>query len=162
MSRQLLIDEQINRDEKEHRSHFRRAEYCMYNYKAKCAGLESMRLKLKELERSGSVHAQSYEANPIGGVSDPVAQRAVKITELESKIIKLEAETRPISRLINDLNGPEVLAGSPNAELREILRLFYFGKNSADAVIDELGISRRRFYYSRGKLVDLAIEYFGF
>ena len=162
---QLLIDAVNNQHEEareKHRSHFRYAEYCLYNYKAKSAGLENLRHKLKELDRSASVHAQSYEASPIGGAGDPVALRALKITELEGKISRLEYETRPIDQLIRDLNGPEVLAGSPNAELREILRLFYFGKNSAEVVIDKLGISRRRFYYSRGKLVNLVIEYLGF
>ena len=141
---------------------YRKAESCLYNYKAKCAALDSLNLKLKELNKSASVHAQSYESNINGhNIGDPVAQRAAKIFETENKIAKLELETIPVTRLIQDLNSSEVLNASPNAEQRDILKLFYFGKNSLDTVVKELNISRRRFYYARDKLVWLAAEYLG-
>ena len=143
---------------------FKFAEKCLYNFKANAARLKILREKLSELDKSMSMHGQSYEPiNNNGGSNDnsPVAIRALKIASLEDEISTLSLRTTPIADLIKDLSGAEVLAGSRNAELMQIMNLFYFGQNSADAVAYELNISRRKFYRNREQLVKLAIKYLG-
>ena len=142
---------------------FRFAEGCMYNFKSNLARLKILREKLSELDKSMSMHGQSYEPINNGGSNDnsPVAVRALKIASLEDEISSLSLRTTPIADLIKDLSSPEALAGSRNTELMQIMNLFYFGQNSADAVAYELNISRAKFYRQREQIVKLAIKYLG-
>lgn len=142
---------------------FRYAERCLYEYKANASRLKILREKLAELDASMSVHGQNYEPLAGGGEgnSSPVAIRALKITSLEDEIATLEIRTTPITNLINDLSGEEVLSSSRNAELMQIMKLFYFGQNPAEAVANKLRISRAKFYRRREQTVKLAIKYLG-
>ena len=140
---------------------YRYAEKCLYEYKRNLAGLKVLREDLRVLQAGTDVHAQNYQLTFgfSGTVSDPVHARLVKIEKLEERIKWLERVTKPIELLIGDLTAPEVLEYSNSKGLMEILRLVYFGQNPADAVIEELKITRRTFYRQRRELVNMTISY---
>ena len=97
---------------------------------------------------------------PSGGeVSDPVSSRVLKIEQLEERIKYLERLTKPITTLITDLNSPDVLNGSYKANLMEVLRLYYFGQNIIEVILDKLNIAQRTFYKRRRELVYITICY---
>ena len=143
------------------RDKFRYAEKCLYEYKRNLACLNVLREDLRVEEAGTDVHAQNYQYtfNFTGEPSNPVEARQLKIERLRERIQLLERYTKPITELINDLTSPEVLNGSNNAALMEILKLLYFGSNTPDAVIEELKISRRTFFTRRRQLVYVAIGY---
>ena len=143
------------------RDKFRYAEKCLYEYKRNIACLNVLREDLRVEEAGTDVHAQNYQYtfNFTGEPSNPVEARQLKIERLRERIQLLERYTKPITELINDLTSPEVLNGSNNAALMEILKLLYFGSNTPDAVIEELKISRRTFFTRRRQLVYVAIGY---
>ena len=140
---------------------YRYAEKCLYEYKRNLAGLKVLREDLRVLQAGTDVHAQNYQLTFgfSGTVSDPVHARLVKMEKLEERIKWLERVTKPIELLIGDLTAPEVLEYSNSKGLMEILRLVYFGQNPADAVIEELKITRRTFYRQRRELVNMTISY---
>ncbi len=117
-----------------------------------------------QIKRSGSdVHAQSYQ-NPFsfsGEPSSPVHSYVVSIEILESRIRHLERWTKPITKLIADLNSPYALSGSKNTDLLQILNLMYFGENPPKEVMNELKIPDRTFTRRRRELVRIAIDYLG-
>ena len=127
------------------------------------ACLEILRGDL-ELKLSGSdVHAQNYQ-NPFGSSrepSSPVYSYFVSIETLESRIKHLERWTKPITKLIADLNNPYTLSGSKNADLLQILNLMYLGENPPKEVMSELKIPDRTFTRRRRELVRIAIDYLG-
>jgi len=143
---------------------FRYAEKCLYEYKRNIAALDVLRDDLKIERASTDVHAQSYQlsfgfnSEP----SNPPESRLIKIENLESKIKLLERRTKPITQLMADLNAPENLKGSDNKLLLDILKLLYFGKNTINAIMNELYISRRTFARKRRDLVLLAADYLAF
>ena len=143
------------------RDKFRYAEKCLYEYKRNIACLNVLREDLRVEEAGTDVHAQTYQYtfNFTGEPSNPVEARQLKIERIRERIKFLERYTKPITELINDLTSPEVLNGSNNAALMEILKLLYFGSNTPDAVIEELKISRRTFFTRRRQLVYVAIGY---
>lgn len=143
---------------------FRHAEKCLYEYKRNLACLEVLKQDLQVLKNSDDVHAQNYEVpfNKNSQPSDPVASRVEKIEAIERRIKQVERWTKPVERLEKDLNSPEVLENSHNKDLLQILKLFYFGKNSVNAVIDEMALGRTTFFNYRHELVIMAINYFGF
>ena len=140
---------------------FRYAEKCLYEYKRNMACLKVLREDLR-LEESGTdVHSQNYQYafSFTGEPSNPVEARQIKIESLQGRIKMLERWTRPITELISDLTSPNVLNGSNNAAMMDILRLMYFGGNTPDAIIEELNISRRTFFSRRRLLVYVTIGY---
>lgn len=143
---------------------FRHAEKCLYEYKRNIAALDVLREDLR-VEKAGSdVHAQSYQLSFgfSGEPSNPVENRLIKIENLESKIRLLERYTKPVTQLMNDLDAPENLQGSDNELLLNILKLLYFGKNTIEAILDELHIARRTFARKRRDLVLMTAQYLAF
>ena len=143
---------------------FRYAEKCLYEYKRNLAALEVLREDLRVVQASTDVHAQSYQSffSSGGDPSNPVQARLMRIESIEGKIHTLERFTKPIVKLIEDLNAPENLEGSNNKILLSILKLMYFGKNIPDDIADELKIAKRTFFKYRRELVYTAIEYLAF
>ena len=115
---------------------------------------------LKVAKASVDVKAQSYNNLPSGGdVSDPVSSRVLKIEQLEERIKYLERLTKPITTLIADLNSPDVLNGSYKANLMEVLKLYYFGQNVLDVILEKLNLTRRTFFRLRRELIYVSICY---
>ena len=110
------------------------------------------------------VHAQNYQLTfGFGGEpKNPEEARLIKIEGIERRIQVLERYTKPITKLMEDLNAPENLEGSDNEILLQILKLMYFGRNVPDAIIDELRIAKRTFFYKRHELVIMTISYLAF
>ena len=140
---------------------FRYAEKCLYEYKRNMAGLKVLREDLRVAEISTDVHAQNYQYTFgfTGEPSNPVEGRAMNIEKIRERIRTLERYTKPITELVEDLTSPDVLNGSNNMALMEILRLMYFGGNTPDVIIDELNIARRTFFKRRRQLVCVTISY---
>ena len=107
------------------------------------------------------VHAQNYQLTFgfCGEPKNPEEARLIKIEGIERRIQILERYTKPITKLMEDLNAPENLEGSDNEILLQILKLMYFGKNTAEAIMDELNIARRTLTRKRRELVFLTIDY---
>ena len=143
---------------------FRYAEKCLYEYKRNIAALDVLREDLRVEKVGTDVHAQSYQLNFgfCGEPSNPVESRLIKIENLENKIRILERYTKPVTQLMTDLNAPENLIGSENKLLLDILKLLYFGKNTVEAILDELHIARRTFTRKRRDLVLLTADYLAF
>ncbi|MBQ4430646.1 MAG: hypothetical protein II877_04010 [Synergistaceae bacterium] len=140
---------------------FRYAEKCLYGYKRNMACLKVLRDDLRVEEAGTDVHAQNYQYTFgfSGEPSNPVEARQMKIESLQGRIRTLERWTKPITELIGDLTSPDVLNGSNNAAMMEVLRLMYFGGNLPDVIIEELRIARRTFYRIRRELVCVTIMY---
>ena len=143
---------------------FRYAEKCLYEYKRNIAALDVLREDLRVEKVGTDVHAQSYQLNFgfSSEPSNPVESRLIKIENLENKIRILERCTKPVTQLMTDLNAPENLIGSDNKLLLDILKLLYFGKNTVEAILDELHIARRTFTRKRRSLVLLTADYLAF
>ena len=140
---------------------FRYAEKCLYEYKRNMACLKVLREDLRVEEAGTDVHAQNYQYQFCftGEPSNPVELRQMKIESLQGRIRTLERWTKPITELIVDLTSPDVLNGSNNAVMMEILRLLYFGGNTPDAIVEELKIARSTFFKRRRQLVYVVITY---
>ena len=143
---------------------FRYAEKCLYEYKRNIAALNVLREDLRVEQAGTDVHAQNYQLNfsfP-GTPSNPVEMRAIKIDTLEGRIKQLERCTKPIEKMISDLDTSENLPNSNNKILLNILKLLYFGKNTVDDIIEEMNIAKRTFSRKRRELVFLASDYLAF
>lgn len=139
---------------------FRYAEKCLYEYKRNLACLNVLYDDLKVEKAGMDVKAQNYNNLPSGGeVSDPVSSRVQRIEQLEERIRYLERLTKPITTLIADLNSPDVLNGSYKANLMEVLRLFYFGQNIIDVILEKLNLTKRTFFRLRRELIYVTICY---
>lgn len=140
---------------------FRYAEKCLYGYKPNIACLKVLREDLRVAEAGTDVHAQNYQYTFgfTGEPSNPVESRQIKIETLKERIRMLERKTAPITALINDLTSPNVLNGSSNAAMMDVLRLMYFGGNTPDVIIEELNIARRTFFRIRRMLVYTTAAY---
>lgn len=143
---------------------FRHAEKCLYGYKRNVACLKVLREDLRVLEASTDVHAQNYQYQftETNVPSNPIEARQIKMEALQARIRKLERCTNPITELMRDLTSPDVLNGSSNLALMEILKLMYFGGNTPDVIISTLNIARRTFFKRRRELVNIAITYLAF
>lgn len=143
---------------------YRFAERCLYDYKKNLARIDILNDDLHVLRASSDVHEQSY--NPIfssvGSHSDPVFNYVAKIDRLEEEIRKLKRLTDPITRLMNDLQAPEVLENSKQTIMLQILCLIYFGNNNWQDVAIEIKIGKSLLFQRRGELVKMAIDYLGF
>ena len=139
---------------------FRYAEKCLYEYKRNLACLNVLYDDLKVARASVDVKAQSYNNLPSGGdVSDPVNSRVLRIEQLEERIKYLERLTKPITTLIEDLNSSDVLNGSYKANLMDVLRLYYFGQNIIEAIIEKLNVTERTLRRWRRELIYITICY---
>ena len=140
---------------------FRYAEKCLYEYKRNVAALDVLREDLRVAKASYDVHAQNYQLSFgfSGEPSNPVEARLIKIEGLENKIKFLERCSKPITRLLSDLDSPENLSGSDNELLLNILKLMYFGKNKPSVIREELNICKRTFSLRRRELVNMAEAY---
>lgn len=139
---------------------FKFAERCLYEYPENCARLERLRADVK---RASSAPVQNYSpSNKHGTHSDPVWRFVMRVEAMEDQIETLSRRTGPITRMLADLEGANVLEGSPKAEMARVLRLLYFGKNDKKRVAEELNMSRPQLYRKREELVKLAIRYLGF
>ena len=140
---------------------FRYAERCLYGYQKNMACLKVLREDLRLEEAGSDVHAQNYQYTFgfTGEPSNPVEARQIKIENIQGRIRMLERCTNPITLLIADLTSPNVLNGSNNAAMMDILRLLYFGGNTPEAIIEELNIARRTFFRIRRSLVYTTIGY---
>ena len=147
------------RTKRRRESPFRFAEGCLYNYQENLARLERLRADLAKLS-SRTVTNYEAEGHAAGTHSDPVLKCVQQREALEGEIVGLERRTEPITRLTADLESPDVLKGSPHAQMAKILRLYYFGKNPRDLIANALSINIRTVYKMREKLVRMAIRYF--
>ena len=140
---------------------FRYAEKCLYGYNRNMACLKVLRDDLRIAEAGTDVHAQNYQDTFgfTGEPSNPVEVRQIKIENIQGRIRMLERCTAPITSLIEDLTSPNVLNGSNNVAMMDIMRLLYFGGNTPDAIIEELKIARRTFFKRRRALVYTTIAY---
>ena len=138
---------------------FRYAEKCLYGYKRNIACLKILREDLKIQRAGNDVHAQNYEMTLdfTGEPSSPVHSYVVGIETLESRIQLLERRTKPITKLMEDLNGDN----PKKADMKQILELMYFRGNQPKQVMTELKVSRRTFARRRNMLVRLTIDYLG-
>ncbi len=145
------------------KNNFRHAEKCLYEYKRNLACIDILKEDLRVLKATTDVNAQNYDKpfTKNNSPSDPVAQHLIKLEQIEVRIKLLERWTKPIERLIADLSS-DVLDGSKKKGLLQVLKLFYFGNNVPDPVMEELNISRRAFFRKRRELVLMAIDYLGF
>ena len=142
-------------------SPLRFAEGCLYNYPKDLARLERLRSDLEKLS-SRAVTNYEAEGRSAGGHSDPVLSCVQRREALEGEIASLERRTGPVTRLMADLEGPNVPELSPRSELARVARLHYFGKRSKGQTADELNMSRSSFYRRRRELIDMAAYYLGF
>ena len=140
---------------------FRHTEKCLYEYKRNLAALDVLREDLRVEKVRSDVHVQNYQLsfNFGGEPSNPVESRMIKIEKLEERIKYLERYTKPIEKMISDLDAPENLEGSNNKMLLNILKLLYFGKNIVEDILEELHIARRTFTRKRRELVFMASDY---
>ena len=145
------------------RDNFRYAEKCLYGYKQNMACLKVLREDLRVIETGTDVHVQNYQYtfSFTGEPSNPVEARVVKMESLKKRIKDLERCTAPITDMIETLTSKDVLNGSNNAALMEILRLMYFGGNTPEAIMNELNIAKRTFSRRRRALVSKTISYLG-
>ncbi|MBR0315975.1 MAG: DUF1492 domain-containing protein [Synergistaceae bacterium] len=139
---------------------FRYAEKCLYEYKRNLAGLEILREDLRVVKAS-DVHAQNYQFvfGFEGQPSNPEEAKLMKIESIEHKIKTLERNTKPITQMIDDLSTLENLKSSNNKILLQILKLFYFGQNIPDEIIEKMKIAKRTFFKWRSQLVKVVIGY---
>lgn len=145
---------------KEHKSKFRFAESCLYNYQLNLSKLATLSDKLEMLERGLSVKAQSYEAMPCGGdISRPVEQRALQIADIESQIANLKYCTQPIARMMNSLKREYGIDDALNKKILELVELRYFARGSWPQIADKLQVSIDTLKYWRQQVVELTIEH---
>ena len=138
---------------------FRYAEKCLYGYMKNMACLKILRDDLKIQREGNDVHAQNYERTLdfTGEPSSPVHSYVVSLETLETRIKYLERLTKPITKLVEDLDGD-----SPKkADMKKILELMYFRENQPKQVMAEMKMPKRTFTRRREALVRLAIEYLG-
>ena len=140
---------------------FRYAEKCLYEYKRNMAALNILRDDLRVAQADTDVHAQNYQLTFgfYGEPKNPEEARLIKIEGIERRIQILERYTKPITKLMEDLNAPENLEGSDNKILLQILKLMYFGRNTPFAITSALNIADRTFSRKRRELVFLTIDY---
>jgi hypothetical protein len=146
---------------KETNHRFQLAESCMYNYLENVARVAALRDELKLVDMETSVRGQSYEERTApDGYVDNIPARILKIDTLESLIKGLERWTKPIERLIADLESPYNLSPE-RQEMLGILRIKYLHGNTWDRTIEHLNMRRETFIERRKQLVFTAIQYLG-
>ena len=145
---------------KEHRSKFRFAEGCLYNYQLNLSKIVTLREKLELLKQSSSVKAQSYEAMPHGGdISRPVEQRTMQIADIEARLANLKSVTQPIARMMESLKREYGIDESLNKKILELVELRYFARGSWPQIADKLQVSIDTLKYWRQQVVELTIEH---
>ena len=108
---------------------FRLAEKCLYDYPKNLKRIEILIDDLEILRMNGDVHAQNYQAfGSHSEISDPVAKHYAKIEALENQIKRLQRNTAPITRLLDDLQRSR--QSKMIKDYQQILELFYFHRSS--------------------------------
>jgi hypothetical protein len=132
----------------------------MYNYLENVARLEVLRDDLRALD-AVTVRGQNYEERTApDGYIDNIPGRILKIDALESLIAGIERRTKPVARLIADLESPYNLSPE-RQDMLGILRVRYLHRNTWDRTISHLKMRRETFIERRKQLVQMAIRYLG-
>ncbi len=129
-------------------------ERCLWDYRDNLVSIEIMR---EELAGLMSVHGQDYGGKCANESADPVSKVCERVMTLERNIKKAEKMTMPITRMAEGLCGSDLRI----CQMREILRLKYFGHESKEAVIREAGITEKTYYRRCSEIKRLARKYFG-
>jgi hypothetical protein len=130
----------------------------MYHYLENVARIEALRDELKVVDAS-TVGAQSYEERTApDGYIDNIPGRILKIDMLESLIAGLERWTKPITRLIADLESPYNLSPE-RQDMLGILRVRYLHGNTWDRTTEYLKMRKETFVERRKQLVHIAVRY---
>ena len=139
---------------------FKFAESCMFRYLGNLARIKALQEDLKIVEAQSSVKVQNYEerSSPDGYI-DNIPGRILKIDALENLIADLERWTKPITRLLSDLESP--YSSPERQEMLEIMRMRYISDYPWDRCADRLKMSRTTFFVRRKQLVELVISYMG-
>ena len=118
----------------------------LYRYPRDAARLELLRLQLGELS---SLSGQRYDVLG-GGSGDPVAERAIKVIDLEHKIAALEARCRPVEALLSYLDG----GGAGLRGLGEIVRRRYFRREGWKEIQWGMRLSERTLYRRKQEILN--------
>ena len=136
----------------------------MYNYAENVKRYELLDDALRRADMAGDVHAQSYQLSfNFSEPSDPVAAHTDKIISLETQIKRLERSTKPITRLIRevDKSAGEASEFSAVKDFQALLNFYYFGGCTLYDIADITKKSRRTLSSRRRKLVLKAADYLG-
>jgi hypothetical protein len=141
---------------------FKSAESCMYHHLENLARIEALRDELRIVDAMSSVKIQNYEFQPGApdGYIDNIPIRIMKIDALESLILGLERWTKPMTRLIADLESP--YSSPERQEMLGILRFRYLGGNTWTRTEGLLEMSHATFLERRKELVRMAMGYIVF
>ena len=140
---------------------FKFAESCMFQYLRNTARIESLRDDLKMVDMQSSIKSPIYdEYHPTVGYIDNIPVRIMKIDMLEGMIAGLERWTKPITRLLNDLDSPYNISPE-RQDLGGILRIRYIYGNTWEKSLEYLKMPKVRFLERRRQLVEMAIGYMG-
>ena len=142
---------------------YRFAEKCLYEYPSNKARLNALLDELEILRTSSDVRGHSYEVgnNVKGSHAEPVSAYVERIESVEHAILRVRRYVDPITKLTADLSCSYILANSKGEDCRNILYLYYFGKNAIQSILSQMNISKSVFYERRKYLVQQAIKYLG-
>jgi hypothetical protein len=139
---------------------FKTAESCMFGYLENLARLDALRDDLRLADARSSLKTPNYDGYATArGYADNIPGRVLKIDMLESLIIGLERRTKPIARLLRDLESP--YSSSKRREMLGILRTRYMHNNTQEQTVDYLKMSKTCYLDRRKQLVRLAVRYMG-
>jgi hypothetical protein len=132
----------------------------MFAYVENLARLDALRGDLEAAKRQSSIKAPNYDGtSPTVGYIDNVPGRIIKAEALERLILDLERWTRPITRLLRDLNNPH--SSPKRQEMLGILRTRYLHNNTQEQTVTYLKMSKTCYLDRRKQLVRLVIRYMG-
>ena len=137
---------------------FKFAESCMFRYLENLAKIEELRNDLRFADTQSSVKVQNYEGYSVtNGYIDNVPKRILTIDAIEILIANFERRTKPITRLLNDLDNP--YSSPKRRDLLNILRFRYIHNNTQDITMSHLKMSKYRYSTRRNQLVEMVMEY---
>jgi hypothetical protein len=132
----------------------------MFAYVENLARLDVLRDDLEAAKRQSSIKAPNYDGTPpTMGYIDNIPGRIIKAEALERLILDLERWTKPITRLLRDLENPH--SSPKRQEMLKILRVRYIHGNTWDRTIALLKMPRDTFSERRKELVKTVIRYMG-
>lgn len=135
------------------RREYRYTERCLYDYPRNAESLRVLSAELGMHYSHGDIHIQRYDASPgaSGGYSNPVLTYLQRADSLERSIIRLNRIVIPITLYRERL----VTSFRPDAECRfSLLEAHYFRKGAVADVMREHGLTRRRIYAMRRRIVE--------
>ena len=144
---------------------FRFAEKCLYEYKKNLARLDVLRGDLAILRSAPSPKVQDFRLDDIilsvGGHSDPVMARLIRMEQLENEIVWLERWTKPIMRFIDDIKRSRPAKGSERADYLILMHVLYFENKNMEDAERVLKASRSVIYRKRRGLIKNICQYLG-